>query len=74
MFERKSRYTVIGHSRAKRKDLVADEIIEKMKDCRQVCKTITYDNDREFTDHHRMAEAWDADIYRRERRCWRRRP
>jgi IS30 family transposase len=63
MFERKSRYTVIGHSRTKCKDLVADEIIEKMKDYREVCKTITYDNGREFTDHHRMAEALDADIY-----------
>jgi IS30 family transposase len=63
MVERKSRYTVIGHSRTKCKDLVADEIIEKMKDYREVCKTITYDNGREFTDHHRMAEALDADIY-----------
>ena len=27
------------------------------------CETITYDNGREFTDHERMAEALDADIY-----------
>ena len=44
MVERKSRYTVTGHRRTKCKDLVADEIIEKMKDYREVCKTITYDN------------------------------
>ena len=62
MVERKSRYTVTGHSRTKCKDLIADEIIEKMKDYREVCKTITYDNGREFTDQHRMAEALDADI------------
>jgi len=53
---------VTGHSQTKCKDLIADEIIEKMKDYREVCKTITYDNGREFTDHHRMAEALDADI------------
>jgi len=63
MVERKSRYTVIGHSRTKCKDLVANEIIEKMKDYWEICKTITYDKGREFTDHHRMAEALDADIH-----------
>jgi IS30 family transposase len=63
MVERKSRYTVLGHARAKRKDLVATEIITKMKCHRTECMTITYDNGREFTDHHRMAKALDARIY-----------
>ncbi|MGB5706916.1 MAG: IS30 family transposase [Arenicellales bacterium] len=63
LVERKSRYTVLGHARAKRKDLVATEIIGKMKRHRHHCKTITYDNGREFTDHQRMAKALDTDIY-----------
>ena len=63
MVERKSRYTVLGHSKAKRKDLVADEIIKKMQAYQEACETITYDNGREFTDHQRMAEALGADIY-----------
>ena len=63
LVERKSRYTVLGHSKAKRKDLVADEIIGKMRSYRDTCETITYDNGREFSDHKRMSEALDADIY-----------
>jgi len=57
LVERKSRYTVLGHSRAKRKNLVAEEIIEKMQRYRGNCKTITYDNGREFTDHKRMTRS-----------------
>lgn len=63
MVERKSRYTVLGHARAKRKDLVASEIIKKMRKHQCDCKTITYDNGREFSDHERMAKALDASIY-----------
>ena len=63
MVERKSRYTVLGHAKAKRKDLVASEIIEKMTCHRDHCLTITYDNGREFTDHQRMAKELDASVY-----------
>lgn len=63
LVERKSRYTVLGHSRTKRKDSVADEVIEIMQDYQDVCKTITYDNGREFTEHKRMSEALNAAIY-----------
>jgi len=63
LVERQSRYTVLGHAKRKTKDLVADEVIKTMKDYQPHCKTITYDNGREFTDHPRMAKALDADIY-----------
>ena len=63
MVERKSRYTVLGHAKVKRKDVVATEIIDKMKGYQAKCKTITYDNGREFTDHERMAKELNADIY-----------
>ena len=63
MVERKSRYTVLGHAKHKTKDLVADEVISTMQPYQGQCETITYDNGREFTDHKRMAEALDADIY-----------
>ena len=63
LVERKSRYTLIGHARAKRKDLVATEVIDKLQSYQDFCKTITYDNGREFTDHQRMAQALDAKIY-----------
>ena len=63
LVERLSRYTVVGHSKFKRKDLVADEVIKTMHPYREQCQTITYDNGREFTDHERMADALDSDIY-----------
>ena len=63
MVERKSRYTVLGHARHKRKDLVADEIINTMKPYRSCCTTVTYDNGREFTDHPRLSKELKADIY-----------
>ena len=63
LVERMSRYTVLGHAKAKRKDLVADEGISRMRSYQDRCETITYDNGREFTDHGKMAESLGAGIY-----------
>ena len=63
LVDRKTRHTVLGHSRTKRKGQVADEIFKKMQGYQDVCETITYDNGREFTEHHRMTKALDAEIY-----------
>jgi IS30 family transposase len=61
--ERKSRYTLLGHSRYKSKDLVADEVIKRLGAYKDRVKTITYDNGREFTDHERMAKELDMSVY-----------
>lgn len=63
LVERKSRFTVIGHAPAKRKDLVADEVIRMMRCYKNQCQSMTFDNGREFTDHVQMAEVLGTDIY-----------
>jgi IS30 family transposase len=63
LVERKSRYLVLGHSGKKSKDRVADEVIRCMSSHKLHCKTITYDNGKEFTEHQRMASTLKADIY-----------
>ena len=63
LVDRKSRYTVLGHSASKHKAPVADDIIQRMKQYEHSCKTITYDNGREFSDHERIAAALGADMY-----------
>ena len=63
LVDRKSRYTVLGHSASKRKGPVADDIIDRMTPFRKACKTITYDNGREFSDHERIGVALNADMY-----------
>ena len=63
LVERKSRYTVLGQAKAKRKDRVADEVIRCMEPYAADCLTMTYDNGREFTDHGRISQALNAEIY-----------
>jgi IS30 family transposase len=63
MVDRKSRYTLLGHSKTKEKKPVADEIIRFLGPYKANCLTITYDNGTEFSDHLRMAQALNADIY-----------
>ena len=63
LVERKSRYTLLGHSSTKAKAPVADEVIGCLKGHERHCLTITYDNGQEFSDHERMARELDADIY-----------
>jgi len=63
LVDRKSRYTVLGHSASKRKEPVANDIIDRMTPFKKTCKTITYDNGREFSDHERIGTALNADMY-----------
>jgi IS30 family transposase len=63
LVERKSRYLELGHAGTKSKERVADEVIRCLKGHKGRCKTITYDNGKEFTDHQRMAGQLKAEIY-----------
>ena len=65
LLDRKSRYTLLGHSstKAKAKAPVAAEILRYFKRHEAKCLTITYDNGREFSDHEHMARELAADIY-----------
>jgi len=63
LVERKSRYTVLGHSRSKTMAEVGNQIIVRLNDLKGKVKTMTYDNGREFGDHDRIAKRLNTTIY-----------
>ena len=63
LVERKSRFTVLGHSRSKTMDEVSNQIIVRLKDLKGKVNTMTYDNGREFGDHERIARQLNTTIY-----------
>lgn len=63
MVERKSRFTVVSKAKDKTTKAVVDGIIEQMKPLSSLVETITFDNGKEFSSHHRLTEALESDIY-----------
>ena len=63
LVERKSRFTVLGHSRSKTMTEVGNQIIVRLNRLKGKVKTITYDNGREFGEHEHIAKQLGADIY-----------
>lgn len=63
LVERKSRFTVLGHSRSKTMTEVGNQIIIRLGGLKEKVKTMTYDNGREFGDHERIGKQLGADIY-----------
>ena len=63
MVERKTLYTVIIRLTGKHADLLAKAAIRGMEALKDRIKTITFDNGLEFSEHEKMAQALDADIY-----------
>lgn len=63
MVERKTLYTVIIRLTGKHADLLAQAAIAGMKTLKDRIKTITFDNGLEFSEHEKIAQALDADIY-----------
>lgn len=63
MVERKTLYTVIVRLTGKHADLLAQAAIAGMKTLKDRIKTITFDNGLEFSEHEKIAQALDADIY-----------
>jgi IS30 family transposase len=63
LVERKSRYTVLGHSLSKTMNEVGNQIIIRLNELKGKVKTMTYDNGREFGDHERIAKQLNTQIY-----------
>ena len=61
--ERKSKFTLIGHSRYKEAKLVSNEIIRMLMPFGKHVLTITVDNGKEFALHKKISVALQADVY-----------
>jgi IS30 family transposase len=61
--ERKSRYVLAGQIRSKHAAGVADVATRLLTPHKDKCHTITFDNDKEFAEHERMAAELKAGIY-----------
>ena len=63
MVERKSRFTVVSKSKDKTTKSVIDGIIKQMKSLPALVETVTFDNGKEFSSHHRLTTGLGSDIY-----------
>ena len=63
LVERKSKFTLIGHVIKKTAVAVSREIIRLLTDVKQLVRTITYDNGREFSGHGDINKALDCQSY-----------
>jgi len=63
LVERKSKYTLIGHVKQKTADDVTTEIMRLLAPHKELVKTITYDNGREFSTHELVNERLDCQSY-----------
>jgi IS30 family transposase len=63
MVERKSRYTRLSKANDKTTIAVTESINKIMLPIANMVSTITFDNGREFSQHHTISETLDADIY-----------
>ena len=61
--ERKTLYRVIRRLTGKRSDLLAEEAVKAMAEMKEKIKTITFDNDLEFSTHESIAKGLKLDIY-----------
>ena len=63
MVGRKALYTLIVRLTGKQADLLAQAAIKEMIALKDQVETITFDNGLEFSEHEKIAQALDADIY-----------
>ena len=63
LVERKTRFLVAQAVPSKEADGVGRAIVKSLQPHQPVCKTITFDNGKEFTNHEEMASRLGADIY-----------
>ena len=64
MVERKSGYARIGRSDSMRADTVRQVITRRMRDLPStLCRSVTFDNGKEFAEHGRLARSLDLDVY-----------
>ncbi len=63
MVERKSRFTCLAKAKNKTTQEVIDSITRRMLPIAQFVNTVTLDNGKEFSQHHRISTALGADVY-----------
>lgn len=63
LVERKSRYTLACQLKSRHSALVSEAVIELLRPHKRYCKTITFDNGKEFADHEFMARCLKAKVY-----------
>jgi len=63
LVERKSRYTLACQLNSRHSALVSQAVIELLRPHKHCCKTITFDNGKEFADHEFMARCLVAKVY-----------
>jgi IS30 family transposase len=63
MVERKTLYTVVQRIESKHAEITADAIIQSMTPYKDMVRTITLDNGKEFAKHEKIAEELAADVY-----------
>jgi len=63
MVERKNKYSVIGHVKRKTAEGVREEQVRQLKPHKGKVLTITQDNGKEFSQHEKLAEKLEVDVY-----------
>ena len=63
MVERKSLFTVVGKSKDKTTQNVMDSIILEMSPFSELVETVTFDNGKEFSGHHRIEDELEGSVY-----------
>jgi IS30 family transposase len=63
LVERKSRYTLASQLDSRHSDKVTQAIIELLRPHKPQCKTLTFDNGKEFAEHAFIAKCLDAMVY-----------
>ncbi len=63
LVERKSRYTLAAQLDSRHSSKVTQAIIELLGPHRKQCKTLTFDNGKEFAEHAFIAKCLDAKVY-----------
>ncbi len=61
--ERKTKFTVIGFSKDKKADNIANNIIKILSPYKEIVKTITADNGKEFAEHKLIAKKLNCNFY-----------
>ena len=63
LVERKSRYTLACQLNSRHSTLVSQAVIALLRPHKQCCKTLTFDNGKEFAEHEFMARCLQAEVY-----------
>ena len=61
--DRRSCFLIVENTKGKKADIVAKKLINALAPYKQWVKTITNDNGKEFSEHKKIADKLDCDVY-----------